>query len=121
MTSVSKFFHDRLILLLLSVNVFLTFAASAFMLIQLSSSHGNGYIVQCRDCSNIADINRFTKGSVTELLAFILFAFLMLGINFLLSMRCYRIHRQLAIVILGLGVLLLLLTIIVSNALLVLR
>jgi len=121
MTSVAKYFHDRLILLLLSVNIFMTFAISIFILAQLSTSHGNGYIVQCRDCSNLADINRFTKGSVTELLAFIGFALLILVVNIMLSLRCYRIHRQLAVVILGLGVLLLVLTIIVSNSLLLLR
>jgi hypothetical protein len=121
MTSVSKYFHDRLILLLLSVNVFLAFATSIFVLVQLSTNHGNGYIVQCRDCSNVADINRFTKGGVTQLLAFILFALMILVVNVMLSLRSYRIHRQLSVVILGLGILLLVLAIIVSNALLVLR
>src|SRR5882757_5894726 len=115
MTSVTKYFHDRLVLLLLSVNVFLAFASSIFVLVQLSSNHGNGYIVQCRDCSNVANINRFTNGSVTQLLAFIGFAFLILAIHTLLSLRTYRIHRQLSVVILALGVLLLVLNIIVAN------
>jgi hypothetical protein len=39
----------------------------------------------------------------------------------MLSLRAYKIHRQLAIAVLSLGILLLLLTIIISNALLVLR
>jgi hypothetical protein len=121
MTSVAKYFHDRLVLLLLSTNVFLAFAGSIFVLVQLSSNHGNGYIVQCRDCSNLANINRFTKGDVTQLLAFIAFALLVLAIHTLLSLRTYRIHRQLSVAILALGTILLLLTIIVGNALLVLR
>ena len=93
-------------------------AASIFMLLRLSTNHGNGYIVQYR--SNLG-IDAFKTGSVGELLSFIGFALLVLAIHFVLSMRAYRIHRQLAVTILGLGVLLLLLTIIVSNALLVLR
>lgn len=121
MTNLTQYLHDRLILLLLSINVFLAFAASIFVLLQLSSSHGNGYIVQCRDCSNVSDINRFTNGSVVSLLAFIGFALLVTVIHIFLSMRTYRIHRQVAVTILALGTLLLILTIIVSNALLVLR
>jgi hypothetical protein len=121
MTSTAKYFHDRLILLLLSTNVFLAFLASIFMLLRLSTNHGNGYIVQCRDCSNLANINRFTNGSVTQLLSFVGFALLVLAVHFTLSLRCYRINKQLAVTILALGILLLVLGIIVSNALLVLR
>jgi hypothetical protein len=121
MTTTATYFRDRLVLLLLSINVFLAFAGSLFVLVSLSSNHGNGYIVQCRDCSNPANINRFTNGSVTQLLAFIAFAMLVLVIHVLLSLRTYRIHRQLSVTILALGVLLLTLSIIVSNALLVLR
>ena len=121
MTSTVKYFHDRLVLLLLSTNVFLAFAGSIFVLVSLSSNHGNGFIVQCRDCSNMANINRFTNGDVTQLLAFIAFALIVLAIHTLLSLRTYQIHRQLAITVLALGTLLLLLNIIVGNALLVLR
>jgi hypothetical protein len=46
---------------------------------------------------------------------------LVLVIHTFLSMKAYHVHRQLAITVLSLGVLLLTLTIIVSNALLVLR
>lgn len=113
-----KYFHDHLVLLLLSIDTFLAFLASIFVLLRLSAGHGNGYIVQFR--SNLG-INAFKTGSVTELLSFIGFALLVLVVHTILSMRAYHIHRQLAITILGLGVLLLVLTIIVSNALLVLR
>lgn len=118
MTIPTKYFHDRLILLLLSINVFLTFLTSIFILLRLSSDHGNGYIVQYRE--NLG-ISAFKTGSVTELLSFIGFAILVLVIHGLLSMRAYHIHRQLSITILSLGVLLLVLACIVSNALLLLR
>jgi hypothetical protein len=113
-----KYFHDHLVLLLLSINVFLTIVGTIFILIRLSTSHGNGYIIQYRSSLGIND---FKTGSVIDLLAFITFAWLVLVTHTMLSLRAYHIHRQLAIAILSLGILLLVLTIIVSNALLVLR
>lgn len=113
-----KYFRDHLVLLLLSADTFLAFLASVFVLLRLSAGHGNSYIVQYRSSLGI---NAFKTGSVSELLSFIGFALLVLAIHTVLSMRVYHIHRQLAIAVLSLGILLLVLTIIVSNALLVLR
>lgn len=121
MATSKKYFHDHLVLLLLSITAFLAIAVSIFILVKLVTGHSNGYIVQCRDCSNPSAINRFTSGGVGGLLSFIAFAILVLVANTLLSIRAYSIHRQLALVILSLGVLLLALTVIVSNALLMLR
>lgn len=105
-------------LLLLSVNAFLAVAGSIFILLRLSTTHGTGYIVQYRSSLGI---NAFKTGSVVDILAFVVFALLVLSIHVLLSLGAYRIHRQLAIAILSLGILLLILTIVISNALLVLR
>jgi hypothetical protein len=113
-----KYLRDHLVLLLLSVNVFLALAGSILVMVRLLTSHGTGYIVQYR--SNLG-ISAFKTGMLTDLLSFIVFAFLVVIVHTLLSHRAYHIHRQLAIAILELGVLLLILTIIVSNALLVLR
>lgn len=113
-----KYLHDHLVLLLLSVNAFLTVLGTIFMLVRLSTSHGNGYIVQFRSS---VGINDFKTGGVIDLLAFIAFAWLVMTVHTLLSLRAYHIHRQLAIAILSLGLLLLVLTLIVSNALLALR
>jgi len=118
MTIPKKYFHDHLVLLLLSVNVFLALLASIVVLVRLGTSHGNGYIVQYRSSLGI---NAFKTGSVIDLLSFLAFAGLVLVTHTMLSLRVYHIHRQLAVTVLGLGVLLLVLTIIVSNALLVLR
>jgi len=118
MASNKKYFQDHFVLLLLSVNAFLAVAGSIFILLRLGTSHGSGYIVQYRESLGI---NAFETGGVVELLSFVAFALLILAIHTMLSLRAYKIHRQLAIAILGLGILLLLLTIIVSNALLVLR
>lgn len=116
-----KYFHDHLVMLLLSVNAFLAVGGSLFILVSLSTGHSNVYIIQCRDCSNPDAVNKFTNGSVVSLLGFVVFALLVLVAHVTLSLRAYRVHRQLAIAILALGVLLLALTIIVSNTLLVQR
>ncbi|MFO0781895.1 MAG: hypothetical protein U0524_03330 [Candidatus Saccharimonadales bacterium] len=116
-----KYFHDHLVLLLLSIAAFLTIAVSIFIAVKLGTGHSNTYIVQCRDCSNPSAINRFTSGGVGSLLSFIAFAIVVLISSTAISMRVYKIHRQLALTVLGLGVLLLILTVIVSNALLMLR
>lgn len=121
MAASKKYFHDHLIMLLLSVNGFLAIGASLFILVSLSNGHSNGYIVQCRDCSNPAAVNKFTNGGISELLSFVVFAGLVLVAHTVLSIRAYPIHRQLAIAILSLGLLLLALTLIVGNSLLVLR
>lgn len=113
-----KYFHDHLVLLLLSINAFLAVAGSIFILLRLSTSHGTGYIVQYRASLGI---NAFKTGTVVSLLSFIAFAALVLVVHTVLSLRAYQIHRQLAIAILALGILLLTLTVIISNALLVLR
>jgi hypothetical protein len=118
MASYKKYFHDHLVLLLLSVNAFLAIAGSIFILLRLSTSHGTGYIVQYRASLGI---NAFKTGRVIDLLSFVAFAVVVLTTHTVLSMRAYNIHRQLAIAILSLGILLLVLTIIISNALLVLR
>ena len=118
MAEPKKYFHDHFVLLLLSLNVFLAVAGSIFILLRLSTSHGTGYIVQYRSSLGT---NAFQTGSVVELLSFVAFAVLVLAIHVILSLRIYQIHRQLAIVLLSLGILLLILTVIISNALLALR
>ena len=118
MTTTAKYFRDRVVMLLLSTLVFLGMALALFVLLRLGSNHGNGYIVQYR--SNLG-LDAFKTGSITGLLSFVGFAIITPLIHILLSLRTYAIHRQLSIVILAIGVLLLVLAIIVSNALLVLR
>jgi hypothetical protein len=118
MTSTLKYFHDRMVMLLFSTNVFLALAASLFVLLRLSSNHGTGYIVQYR--SNLG-IDAFKTGNLAGLLSFVVFDLLVAAVHVLLSLRVYNINRHLSTIILGLGILLLILSIIVSNALLVLR
>jgi hypothetical protein len=116
-----KYFHDHYILLLASINLFLFLVVVVFIVVRLSSGHSTSYIVECRDCSNPDALNKFMTGGVTELIGFIVFSLIVLVTNISLSIKSYSIHRQLAISMLGLGILLQVLTLTVSNALLVLR
>ena len=89
-----------------------------FVLWRLNQSHSSNYIIQYRSSLGV---NAFSTGRLTDILAFIVFAALILGLQTFLSVRVYQIHRQVALAVLSLGLLLLTLNIIVANALLVLR
>lgn len=119
MPAAKNYFQDRLVLLLLSINAFLTLLATLSVLFRLQGAGAsNGFIVQYR--ANVG-ISGFKTGSVLSLISFIGFALIVFAANTVLSMRTYHIRKQLAVVVLGLGTLLLILNIIVGNALLVLR
>lgn len=112
------YLHDRRVLLLLSINVFLALLVVVTVLFRLDgSATSGGYIVQYRPSLGIS---AFKTGSSVALYAFIAFAMLVVGLHTSLSMRIYTARKQLAVAVLGLGSLLLLLAVIVSNALLAL-
>lgn len=113
-----RYLHDRLVLLLLSINIFLAVLTSLWVLFKLDAGRSAGYIVQYRASLGISALK---TGNASDLIAFIGFAALVLIIHTFLSIRAYPIRREVSIVILNLGILLLILTLIVSNALLVLR
>jgi hypothetical protein len=113
-----RYFHDRLVLLLLSVNTFLAILNSILVLLRMDSSRADRYIVEYR--SNLG-LSAFKAGGSSTFISFMLFSLITLAFSVLLSMRVYPFHRQFAVVILSLGLLLLTLAIIISNALLVLR
>jgi hypothetical protein len=113
-----KYFHDRTVLLLLGVNIFLAFLVIVSVIFRLQLGGGSGFIVQYR--ANLG-IDQYKAGGLSNLLSFIGFAVLILATNIMLSYRTYHIRRQLSLLVLTLGLLLLLLCVIVSNALLALH
>jgi hypothetical protein len=113
-----KYFHDRLVLLILTINTFLTLLCSVLILLRLDSSQGDSYIVQYR--ANLG-LSAFKAGGSSTFIAFILFALITYLLTIVLSVRVYSFHRHFAVTILSLALLLLVLATIVSNALLVLR
>lgn len=113
-----KYFQDRTVLLLLSVNTFLALFGSVLILLRLDSGRSDGYIVQYR--ANLG-LDAFKTGGASALLSFILFFGLVLAFHIVLSMRVYNVRRHFSAAILALGLLLLVVGIIVSNSLLELR
>lgn len=112
-----KYLHDKLILLLVSSNVFLAFVCAVLVFLRLNvGQSADGYIVEYR--SNLG-ISAFKAGNVTGILSFVAFAILIVVFGIVLSIRMYHVRKQLSVAILLAGVLLLVLAIIVSNALLV--
>lgn len=114
-----NYLHDKLILLLLSANIFLAFLCAVLIFLRLNVGQGaEGYIIEYR--SNLG-ISAFRVGGIAGLLSFAGFAIGLAVINVVLSVRTYRIRRELSISVLIAGILVLLLAIIVSNALMVLH
>jgi hypothetical protein len=118
MDTPKKYLHDRLVLLLITINGFLAMVTTILILLRLDSSRGNSYFIQYR--ANLG-LNAYQIGSFVSLLGFILLAIFLAVFHTLISQRIYPIRRDVAIVVLGFGTILLTLTLIVSNALLVLR
>lgn len=118
MTIPKKYLHDRLVLLLLSINAFLMLLTSLWVLLRLDAGRSAGYIIQYR--ANLG-IGALKTGDASELIAFIGFAVLVLVLHVILSIKAYPIRREVSVIILLLGILLLLLALIVSNALLAIR
>jgi len=117
MTPSKNYFHDRLVLLLVTISAFLTILGTVLVLLRFNPGRNEGYIVQYR--ANLG-ISAYKVGHASDLLAFIVFLALVTVIGIIMSIRVYHIHRQFSVTILGLTVLLLVLAIVVSNALLIL-
>lgn len=113
-----RYFHDRMVLLLLATNAFLALVGIVSILLRLDAERSNSYIVEYRETQ--LGRNAFTSGSSREIWSFVLFILIVAILHTLLSIRVYGIRRHFAIAVLGMGVLLLVLAILVSNALLVL-
>ena len=112
-----KYFQDRTILLLLSINAFLSVLTSIWIILSLDTSRGAGYIVEFRP--NLG-INAFKTGSANELLSFAAFALIITATNIVLSYKAYHIRKHFSIAILAMTTLLLVLTIYISKSLLIL-
>ncbi|HSX23637.1 MAG TPA: hypothetical protein VLE74_00890 [Candidatus Saccharimonadales bacterium] len=118
MATSRRYIHDRLVLLLLTANTFFTVLTAVWILLRLNSGRHEGYIVQYRPSLGLS---AFYKGDNTGILSFAVFSLFVLVFHTLLSIRVYSIRRHLALVILGMGLLLILLSLVISNALLLLR
>lgn len=118
MSTPRRYLHDRLILLLLSIDGFLVVLTSIVMLLRLDTARAGGYIVQYR--SNLG-LSAFKTGDSLDLLAFIVFAVTVFIINLIISVKIYPVRRSIAVAALALCLILLIFGLRISFALLDLR
>lgn len=113
-----NYFHDRLVLALISVNSFLAVFTSLLIIFRLRGGNTEGLVGQYH--ANLG-LSAFEPGSTGTYLQFVVFVFFVAVFHTLLSMKMYYRRREYAIVILWMGLVLLVLSLIVSNALSVLQ
>jgi len=119
MTTPTKFFHDRSILLLLIINSIITVTGVLFVLFHLDASKGSTYIVQCRMCDTAA--HEFQGGSAFDMSSFIFFMLISFVLSLLISRRVYNERRTLSLSVLVMCGLLGIFALIVSYSLFSLR
>lgn len=112
-----KYLHDRFVLLMLTINIFLTFVCIATILLRLGDT-GNSYIQSYRD--NLG-LNAYTAGGIGQIISFAVFAVGVLIGQALISLKLHSIRKEVSWIVLVMATLLLVLCIVVSNSLLQLR
>ena len=117
MTDTRRFFHDRFVLFVLTINAFLALLCVISVLVRIGGADEN-YIQFFR--SNLG-LNAFTVGGVGEILTFPVFAGAIFATHIVLALRFYAVRKTAGWTVMVLATLLLLLCLIVSNALLELR
>lgn len=112
-----KYIHDKLILLLASSNIFLAFLCIVSLLLGLSNGT-ESFIVEYRP--NLG-IGAFQTGNALDMASFGVFGIIIATLSIILSINTYRVRRALSVLILSSGIILLLMTVVISNALIGLR
>jgi hypothetical protein len=112
-----EYVHDRIVLLLLSINAVLSALTIITVALRLQGTNSEGYIVQYR--ANLG-LNAFKVGGLGAVLSMVVFSVVVMAFHTVLSLRTFNISRSLALGILMLGTLLLALALIISNSLLIL-
>jgi hypothetical protein len=119
MTSPTKYFHDRSVLLLLTLNSLLVVTGILFVLLHLDSSKGAAYIVQCRLCDTAA--HEFKSGSAFDMTGFMLYLVITFGLSIFISRRVYNERRHVALVVMAMASILAIFSLLVSYSLFTLR
>ena len=114
MSNPKTYFHDRLILLILSINTFLGLALIVTSLLSFNNSDA-GYIKEFR--SDLG-LDGYKAGGVIDIVAFALFAIILYAFQFIASTRIYHIRRHLSLIILLLTMIVYIFALMVLNALL---
>lgn len=114
-----NYFHDRLVLLLLSINTFLAILVTVLAILRLTGSNAENIVSQYH--ANLGLYAFKSAGAVSTFISLICFAVLVLVLHTILSMKMYHRRREYSVVVLWMGLVLLVLLLIVSNALSVLQ
>lgn len=115
MATPKQFIHDRVVLLLISINAFFTILISVLVSFAITGGSEKVFTLEHRPSLGLS-ANR--AGSATQMSSFIVFVAFICFFNILLSKRVYPIRRNFAIVILGMGTLLILMTGVICSLLL---
>jgi hypothetical protein len=125
MANTKHFLQDQPVLLLVSVNAFMTLLSVTLIILKLIASQGKTtFVTQFRSQPNAVDFvtgGVGFNGTAWDMVSFIVAALGFMAIGALLAYRVHSLNRQLAIVTLSLTAVLLLFLIAVSNILLGLR
>ncbi len=113
-----KFFHDRIILLLITVLAMLLAAGVSLILLKFDASNNPATIVAFRP--NVIG-NNYVSGHPIDIYSLAVFMVLTSAGAALLSAHIYEVRRYLSIFILATSVLLMILSVIVANSLISLQ
>jgi len=111
-----KYIHDRMLLLLLSANTVMAVLSTVLVLLRLNLGRSETYIVQYR--SNLGKLDGPKSGNISTFVGFIIFDLMIQLFHAVLSVRVFKIHRHLAVLVLSVGLLLLVFSLVVSYSLL---
>jgi hypothetical protein len=114
MATPKKYFHDRTVLLLLSINLFLTLLLTVWIAAKIQGGHSSSYFIQYRQNLGLT----FQTGGVSGPVSFIVFGLATMGASLMLSRKAYPIRRQLGLALIGFGIFLEIVAFIVSRQLL---
>jgi len=117
MSKTKPYFHDRLILLILTINTFLAAALIITALLPLSDPNA-GFIREYR--SNLG-LDGYRAGDIKDIISFAVFALVVYVFQLYSSVKVYHIHKRLSVVILLLTLITLIFGLLACNALLSLR
>jgi hypothetical protein len=112
-----SYFHDRLILLILSINTFLAVALILSALFALSDNSAV-FIRQYR--SNLG-LDGYEAGGIKDILAFVFFGVIIYLFQLYASIRIYHIRKHLSLIILFMALIIYIFSLLVINALLGLK
>lgn len=114
MSNPKPFFHDRLILLILTINTFLAIALIVSSLLTFGNADA-GYIKEYR--SNLG-LDGYMAGGVFDIVSFAVFALIVYIFQLVTSVKVYHIHRRFSLVVLLLALITFIFGLLANRALL---